>query len=333
MPDSVNPMKANCSLEEIADVLRTRQRFVVMSHVRPDGDALGCTLAMALCLKALGKDVTVWNEDGMLDKFRFLPGAELVAVPPDEPQEFEVVVALDTAVQNRVGKCLAAVKRADLWINIDHHVSNDHYGDLAYIDPMAPAAAQVLFELFRQNDLPLTYEMADNLFVGISTDTGSFQYPNTTARTYEIGAELIRMGVQVGKLSQQMYESHPRRRLELLRALLNALRFTSDDQVASFALPMATATALGVKPEDNEGLIDHIRAIEGVVVAAFFEELPDGKVRISLRSKDPRVDVCKVCAVYGGGGHKLAAGARISGSLPEVQERVLQTIHNAFSES
>lgn len=333
MPDSVNPMKANCSLEEIADVLRTRQRFVVMSHVRPDGDALGCTLAMALCLKALGKDVTVWNEDGMLDKFRFLPGAELVTVPPDEPQEFEVVVALDTAVQNRVGKCLAAVKRADLWINIDHHVSNDHYGDLAYIDPMAPAAAQVLFELFRQNDLPLTYEMADNLFVGISTDTGSFQYPNTTARTYEIGAELIRMGVQVGKLSQQMYESHPRRRLELLRALLNALRFTSDDQVASFALPMATATALGVKPEDNEGLIDHIRAIEGVVVAAFFEELPDGKVRISLRSKDPRVDVCKVCAVYGGGGHKLAAGARISGSLPEVQERVLQTIHNAFSES
>ncbi len=326
-------MNVNCSLEEIANVLRTRQRFVVMSHIRPDGDALGCTLAMALCLKALGKDVTVWNEDGMLHKFRFLPGSELVTTPPDEPQEFEVVLALDTAVQNRVGRCLQAVKRADLWINIDHHVSNDHYGDLAYIDPVAPAAAQVLFELFQQNGLPLTSEMAENLFVGISTDTGSFQYPNTTARTYEIGAELIKLGVQVGKLSQNVYESYPRRRLELLRALLNVLQLTSDERVASFALTAETAASLGVKPEDNEGLIDHIRSIEGVVVAAFFEELTDGKVRISLRSKDPRIDVCKVCAVYGGGGHKLAAGARISGSLQEVQERVLQTIDHAFSES
>ena len=333
MADSLNLMKANCSLEEIADVLRTRQRFVVMSHVRPDGDALGCTLAMALCLKELGKDVTVWNEDGMLEKFRFLPGAELVSVPSSEPQDFEVAVALDTAVHNRVGKCLPAVKSADLWINIDHHVSNDHYGDLAYIDPMAPAAAQVLFELFRQNGLPLTPAMAENLFVGISTDTGSFQYPNTTARTYEIGAELIRMGVKVGELSQRMYESYPRRRLELLRALLNVLRFTSNDRVASFALSAETSASLGVLPEDNEGLIDHIRAIEGVVVAAFFEELPEGKVRISLRSKDPQIDVCKVCAEYGGGGHKLAAGARISGSLADVQERVLQTINNAFSES
>src|SRR5690606_6970778 len=160
-----------------------------------------------------------------------------------------------------------------------------------YIDPMAPAAAQVLFELFRQNDLPLTPAMAENLFVGISTDTGSFQYPNTTARTYEIGAELIRMGIKVGELSQHMYESYPRRRLELLRALLNVLRFTSNDRVASFALSAETAASLGVIPEDNEGLIDHIRAIDGVVVAAFFEELPDGKVRISLRSKDPAIDV------------------------------------------
>jgi phosphoesterase RecJ-like protein len=191
-------MKQNCSLEEIAKVLRSRQRFVIMSHVRPDGDALGCTLAMALCLKQLGKDVTVWNEDGMLDKFRYLPEADLVTRPPTEPQEFDVAIALDTAVWSRVGSCFAAVKRADLWINIDHHVTNDHYGDLAYIDATAPATGQILYELFRSQDLPLTYAMADNLFVAISTDTGSFQYPSTTARTYEIGADLIKAGVNVG---------------------------------------------------------------------------------------------------------------------------------------
>ena len=323
-------MKTNCTLEELADVLRTHDRFVVMSHVRPDGDALGCTLAMTLCLQQLGKNVTAWNEDGVLEKFIYLPGSKLIQTPPSEPQEFDVAIALDTAVWNRVGTCLAAVK-AKMWINIDHHITNDRYGDLAYIDATAPATGQILYELFRGNDLPFTYEMADNLFVAISTDTGSFQYPSTTARTYEIGAELIRSGVNVGALSQKMYESYPRRRLELLRALLNVFKLTSADRVASFTLTQATSNALGAKPEDNEGLIDTIRAIEGVIVAAFIEELPEGKVRISLRSKDPQIDVSKICGFFGGGGHTLAAGARIKGPLAEVEAEVLSAIGRELS--
>lgn len=319
-------MNNNCSLGEIAAALKSHRRFVVMSHVRPDGDALGCEIAMGLCLAQLGKEVTVWNEDGMLDKYRFLPRSEIVAKPPAAPVDFDVAIALDTAVQNRVGACLPTVGNVKLWINIDHHISNNHYGDLAHIDPTAPATGQILYELFRSQNLPLTREMADNLFVAISTDTGSFQYPNTTARTFEIGAELVKAGVNVGALSQQMYESHPRRRVELLRALLNVLKLTCDNRVASFALTMETAQKVGAQPEDNEGLIDVIRAIEGVVVAAFIEELPDGKVRISLRSKDPRVDVCKICAQFGGGGHVLAAGARIRGGLAEVEEKVLNAI-------
>ena len=323
-------MKTNSTLEEIAEVLRTRERFVVMSHVRPDGDALGCTLAMAHCLRQLGKDVTAWNEDGVLEKFHYLPGHELVTVPPTEPQEFDVAIVLDTSVLDRAGKCLPAVKRADVWINIDHHVTNPRFGDLVHIDSTAPATGQILYELFRQGELPLTYAMADNLFVAISTDTGSFQYPSTTARTYEIGAELIKAGVNVGELSQKMYESYPRRRLELLRALLNTLRFTSGDRTASIALTMATAAQLGALPEDNEGLIDHIRAIDCVTVAAFFEELPEGKVRVSLRSKSPKVDVSKVCGLFAGGGHTLAAGARVKGTLSEVQEKVLTAIDHEF---
>ena len=322
-------MKPNCPLTQIADVLRTHDRFVVMSHVRPDGDALGCTLAMTLCLQQLGKHVTAWNEDGVLKKFRYLPGADLIRTPPAEPQEFDVAIALDTAVWNRVGTCLPAVK-TKLWLNIDHHITNDHYGDLAHIDATAPATGQILYELFRGHDLPFTYEMADNLFVAISTDTGSFQYPSTTARTYENGAALIRAGVNVGALSQKMYESYPRRRLGLLSALLNVLKLTSHDRVASFTLTQATTTALGVLPEDNEGLIDTIRAIEGVVVAAFIEELPEGKVRISLRSKDPKIDVSKICGLFGGGGHTLAAGARITGALAEVEAKVLSAIDHEF---
>jgi phosphoesterase RecJ-like protein len=325
------PMKPNSSLEEIATLLRTHQRFVVMSHIRPDGDALGCTIAMALCLKQLGKDVSAWNEEGLLEKFRYLPGGEIVTPPPAEPQEFDVAIVLDTAAQDRVGACLPAVKAAKTWLNIDHHGTNPRFGDIVHIDPATPATGQILYELFRAGELPLTYAMADNLYVAISTDTGSFQYAGTTARTYEIGAELIRAGVNVADLSRKMYESYPRRRLELLRALLNTLRFSSQDRCASIALSQATAAQLGVIPEDNEGLIDHIRAIDGVIIAAFFEELPDGKIRLSLRSKDPRRSASAICAQFGGGGHTLAAGARLTGSLAEAQEKVLTAIDHAFS--
>lgn len=326
-------MKSNCEFTDIAEALRTHRRFVVFSHARPDGDALGCTLAMALCLRQLGKEVVAWNEDGVLDKFRYLPNAELIERPPAEPQEFDVAIVLDNAVKSRAGAAVEAVAHAGLWINIDHHITNERFGDLVYVDSTAPATGQVLYELFHQCELPLTYAMADNLFAAISTDTGSFQYPNTTARTYEIGAALIRSGVNVGELSQKMYESHPRRRIELLREMLAVLRFSSGDRVASFALSIATAQKVGAKPEDTEGLIDHIRSIEGVVAAAFFEELGDGRVRISLRSKSPIVDVAKVCGLFGGGGHTLAAGARVRGSLAEVQERVLAALDAQFNPS
>ncbi len=316
----------NCSLSQIADALREKQRFLVISHLRPDGDALGCTLAMGLCLRQFGKDVTMWNEEGCLEKFSFLPGSKLVQKPTAEKQNFDAVIVLDTAVKERVGTCLASVGHADMWINIDHHISNPRYGDLNYIDSTSPATGQILFELFRQCELPLTYEMADNLYVAISTDTGSFQYPNTTARTYEIGAELVRIGAKVGDLAQKLYESYPRRRIELLKSLLNVLEFSSNDRVASFALTQASSLAVGAQPEDNEGLIDTIRAVQGVIVAVFFEELPDGKVRVSLRSKDPRADVCKVAQLFGGGGHTLAAGIRMNGPLATAQQQVLQAI-------
>lgn len=318
-------------LAAIAEALRAHESFVILSHVRPDGDALGCELAMAICLLEMGKKVSVWNEDGMLEKFRFLPRSELVQRPAANPQDFDVVIALDTATRERVGaSCLNAIGNVKLWINIDHHVSNIGYGDLAHIDPSAPATGQILYEFFRGQGLPFTYEMADNLFVAISTDTGSFQYPNTSARSFEIGAELIKAGVNVGRLSQLVYESYPLRRIELLRTVLNTLKIGANGRMASFSLSMEAARQIGAKPEDNEGLIDYIRAIEGVVVAAFLEELPDGKVRMSLRSKDPRVDVCQICALFKGGGHTLAAGARTSGRLPEVETKVLKAISDAI---
>ena len=314
------------TLAEIGGVIRTHQRFVVLSHVRPDGDALGSQLALALSLQKLGKEVTVWNEDGLLEKYNFLPGGERLIRPASEPQDFDIAVALDTATQNRLGTAGESVRHVKAWINIDHHPSNPGYGDLVYIDPTSPATGQIIFELIRSEQLPMDLAIAENLFVAISTDTGSFQYPNTTSRTFEIGAELVRCGVDVGRVSQLLYENYPRRRAELLRELLGTMRFEAGGKVASFSLSLKVAAELGVKPEDNEGLIDHLRAIHGVIVAVFFEELIDGKVRVSMRSKSEDVDVSAICQKFGGGGHKLAAGARVRGTLAEVEQRLVQAI-------
>ena len=314
--------------EQIGQALREGVRFAVLGHVRPDGDALGSQLALGLSLKQLGKDVRIWNEEGMLEKYSFLPNANLLTKPPAEPEDVDVAIALDTAIQNRLGNSLAAVRSAKVWINIDHHPSNPGYGDLVYIEPNSPATGQILFELIKSEKLPIDTAIAENLYVAISTDTGSFQYPNTTARTFEIAAELVRAGVDVGRVSQLTYENYPRRRVELLRDLLGTMRFDANDRVASFSLSLATAKKLGVLPEDNEGLIDHLRAIRGVIVAVFFEELADGKVRVSMRSKNEKANVCAICEKFGGGGHVLAAGARVRGSLAEVERKILEEVRD-----
>ncbi len=314
--------------EQIGQALREGVRFAILGHVRPDGDALGSQLALGLSLKQLGKDVRIWNEEGMLEKYSFLPNANLLTKPPAEPEDVDVAIALDTAIQNRLGNSLPAVRSAKVWINIDHHPSNPGYGDLVYIDPNSPATGQILFELIKSEKLPIDAAIAENLYVAISTDTGSFQYPNTTARTFEIAAELVRAGVDVGRVSQLTYENYPRRRVELLRDLLGTMRFDANDRVASFSLSLATAKKLGVLPEDNEGLIDHLRAIRGVIVAVFFEELADGKVRVSMRSKNEKVNVCAICEKFGGGGHVLAAGARVRGSLAEVERKILEEVRD-----
>lgn len=323
------------SFADIAAVLRdpAKQRFVVVSHLRPDGDALGCQLAFGLCLRELGKrEVAIWNEDGMLDKLRFLPRSDLVSLPPAEPQEFDVLVALDTASHQRLGTPLNSIAGKPLTINLDHHVSNPGYGDLSHIDAASPATGQLLYEFFVDQGLPLTTDMATNLFAAISTDTGSFQYASTTARTYEVAAELIRCGVDFATLSRELYGSYPRRRLELLKSLLHTLRISDDERVASFALDLATARQLGVGPEDNEGLIDYIRAVDTTVVAIFFEELDGGLVRVSMRSKTPAADVSAICGRFGGGGHVMAAGARVRGTLTEVEERVLLAVDKAIGQ-
>jgi phosphoesterase RecJ-like protein len=326
---------SQATLQEIAEIFRApeHRRYLVISHQRPDGDAIGSTLAVGLVLRALGKDVTLWNEDGVIAQYRFLPGSELLTRPDGAPQAFDVIVAVDCATQVRLGTPLNFIDPASnpLWLNIDHHISNPGYGDVVYIDGKAPATGQVLAELIHTQGLPLDAAISESLFVAISTDTGSFQYPQTTKETFEYAAELIGTGLNVGEISRQTYDSIPLARLKLHIAVLNTMELHLADHVAFVSLERATMLALGASPDDTEGAINYVRALDTVIVAVFFEELGDGRVRLSMRSKDADiVNVSDLAKTFGGGGHALAAGARVRGTLAEVKQLILNALQDAF---
>jgi phosphoesterase RecJ-like protein len=310
----------------IAEEIRKSRTIAVLSHVRPDGDAIGSQLALTLSLSGLGKTVDAWNEDGLPQAFSFLSKSELVTLPPKDAKTFDLVIALDTATRDRLGTPLQAIKQADCWINIDHHASNPSYGALNYLDLTAPATGQIVFELIQEQGYPLNVEIAEALFVAISTDTGSFRYRNTSAHTFEIVAELVRQGVDVARISHCLYESQPKRRVLLLHELLRNAHFYANDQIGTMALTLEKKKQLGIQPADTDGLIDVVRSIETVLVAILFEELENNRVRVSMRSKNTDIDVNKICGEFGGGGHPLAAGTRIRGSLGNVEKLVANRV-------
>jgi len=324
-------MPNNATFSEIGKAIADHNSFAVVSHVRPDGDAIGSVLALGHALEQLGKSVRYLNNDGCPKSLEFLPGSEKVEISGEVGVlEVEVAITLDTAAPMRIGEgSLEAIKNAKLLINIDHHISNPGYGDLSYVDPNSPATGQIIYELLISLGLPVSRISRDSIYVAVSTDTGSFQYPGTTQRTYEMAADLVGRGLNVGKINQLIYDNQPYRRVELMRALLNTLDRSDDGLIVWWDLPMATKNELELLDDDSEGLIDFIRSVHGVVVAVFFEDLDGGKVRVSMRSKDARVNASEICGVFGGGGHALAAGIRMPGPLEEAREKVLAVIRES----
>jgi len=315
------------SFGEIGSVLAENHSFVLLSHVRPDGDAIGSQIALGSRLEAMGKTVTYMNEDGVPDSLAFLPDSEKFVTPPHEVGDYDVLIALDTGNHPRLGaETLKAVGEPKVFVNIDHHKSNPGYGDYNHIDTEAPATGQIIFELLKANEMPIPEASRDSLWVAISTDTGSFQFPSTTQRTLEIASELVGLGLDVGDINQKTYHSAPMRKVELLRELLNTLEMAESGRIADWQLPYEVQEKLSLTPDDSEGLIDLIRGVDTVEVAIFFEELKGGKIRVSMRSKNPEIDVCAICQIFGGGGHTMASGIRMDGPLEEAREKVLAEV-------
>ncbi|MBL9116940.1 MAG: bifunctional oligoribonuclease/PAP phosphatase NrnA [Verrucomicrobiaceae bacterium] len=319
----------NNTFSEMAAVMRSAKRIGIASHIRPDGDAIGSLLGLALSLRLEGKQVIPLSNDGVPWNLAFLPGTDQIVKPAGDVLELDLAISVDTASKERVGpNSVIAMSAAKKSINIDHHGSNPRYADLNYIDSTAPAVGQILYDFLSAENFPMDDAVRQNLFAAISTDTGSFQFPSTTARTHQIAAEMINAGLDTGALASKLYDQHPMRRVELLRAMLNEMQFRKGQRIVSWNYTQAAKKQLNVQQGDTEGLIDHLRAIDTVVAAVIFEEQKDGNIRISARSKSDAVNVAEVCGRFGGGGHRLAAGATLPGPITAAAETYLNELEN-----
>ena len=316
-------------IDRIIEAIREHQTFCIVGHVRPDGDCIGSQLALAMALQNEGKQVVCWNEDPAPAKLKFLDPTGMFA-RPKRGETFDCVIATDCASFERLGKTGDCITSRKVFINIDHHESNTRYADINWVSAREASTGELIFRLLKIARWPITKPMADNLFTAVSTDTGSFQYANTRPGTFHTGAELVTRGANLAKICDEVYQSYTLSRVRLLKLLYNKFRLTLNDRIAWFWLKKADFARTGAVSNDSEGLIDHIRAIEPVVVACVFEELEPELTRVSLRSKSEKINVNEIAAQFGGGGHSAAAGARIPGKPLSTQRRVLAAVKKAL---
>lgn len=319
-------------VRRIIESIREARTFCVVGHIRPDGDCIGSQLGLALALKNEGKRVCCWNEDAVPQKLRFLD-SEKMFEKPRAGETFDCVIATDCASFERLGKAGQHIGDRKLFINIDHHTSNTRYADINWVMGKEPSTGELIYRLLRAANWPITKPIADCLFTAVSTDTGSFQYPSTRPQTYHIAGDLVKRGADLAKICDEVYQSYSLQRVRLLRHVYNSFRLTHHDQIAWFWLRQRDFARTGADRNDTEGLIEHIRDIEPVVVACALEELEPQLVRISLRSKNGKVNVNEIAAQFGGGGHPAAAGARIAGNPTATQRRVIAAIKKALNQA
>lgn len=320
----------------LVELIRSRQTFLLMTHVRPDADGLGSQLALADALRALGKTPRVVIASRLPPRYAFLNSPagviEEFRLPGDGFREVDAVIVMDTGTWNQLGdfgpflRTLAVPKAV-----VDHHRTQDDLGAERFVDTTAEATGRLSYEIIRALGAPISPTAANHLFMAVALDTGWFRHPNTTAETFRLAEELVRLGANPPPLYEQLFENAPLPRVKLVGRALDRLEVRAGGRVAFTEVYLSDYAACGAVPGDTEDLINYARSIEGVEVAAIFIEQPDGGTKVSFRSR--RADVSKLAERFGGGGHKLAAGARVDGALPAVRERVLAAVEGVLAAS
>jgi len=311
-------------LQRAVEAIGGAHRVVIASHVNPDGDTLGSALAIGRALLAMGKEVTILSHDGVPEIYRWMPGQEYIQRTTAE-RAFDLAIVCDTGTLDRIGDARAAVETARSTIDIDHHVSEGAFGQIRIVNPRAAATGELAYALIRALGVPIDQAIADCLMCAIVTDTGSFRFLNVTPNTLRIAGALLKAGARLSLIGDLVFEDRSLASLKLLGRALDALQVTPDGAIAWAHVRAEDYLELGASDEDTEGIVNHIRSVRGARVGILFREIPGKKVRISLRAKEG-VDVNRIAAVFGGGGHMLAAGCTLDPPLEKAEELVLNEV-------
>lgn len=310
---------------ETARAMEKHRRIMVTSHVNPDGDSISSQLALASVLKALGKEVMIMNQDPVPERYRFLPGWESISSQMETPNVTAVCV-VDCANPQRLGQAAELITPATMeLIVIDHHVSNNGFGHIQYIDSDASSTCELVYRISQKLNVNLSAEQATILLSGIMTDSGGFRYSNTSPATLRSAALLMEAGAELAWISEQLYFQQPLRHLKVLGQLFSDLKTAANGRISWVALTQEMARKHGFDINDSEEFVSHVLSVKGAEVGLLFKEQGNGIVRISFRSKG-RVDVNRLAALFGGGGHIQAAGARVKGTVDEVTKLVVGTV-------
>jgi phosphoesterase RecJ-like protein len=312
----------------ICDAIRGRQRFLLTSHARPDGDSIGSQLAMAFALDALGKEVRLVNADAAPDHYREFPGVERIEIAGRTDAEADALIVMECSDLSRTG---VAFPDGHFIINIDHHVGNRMYGALNWFDESAAACGEMVFDVIRDLGVPLSPEIATHIYLAILTDTGSFHHSNITPRTFDICRQAVEAGVNPAAMARRVFDSNSFGKLKLIGALLAAMELIDEGRLAVLYLDDEMLSACGCTHNDTEGVINLPLTAREIQAVVFFKVGPADDVRVSMRSKYD-VDVRSVANHYGGGGHKNAAGFTVPGRLADVRPQILEQLVAAIGE-
>jgi phosphoesterase RecJ-like protein len=319
--------------EDLLKKIRQGNRFLLTSHINPDGDAIGSELGLARLLRRMGKGAVVWNRDTTPTIYRPLPGSERVHTGEDPPagfpDMFDAIVVLECPSPDRTG--IEQHLSVRPIINIDHHLGNQCYGAVNWVDSAAPAVGEMVYRLSQGLKLPLDPETASCLYLTLVTDTGGFRFSNATPAAFEAAAALVRDGAHPEQVSQWLYESQPVAVIKLVGEMLQTLQLHDGGRIATTRLTPEMFERVGAEPGDSEGLIDYPRSIAGVDAVALIRQRDDGSHKVSLRSRGD-VDVEKIARHHGGGGHRNAAGFVLEGDGEAARQKVADALAAALAQ-
>jgi phosphoesterase RecJ-like protein len=328
------PAKAGCfnvrDRQAVQTALERHRRCLISTHVNPEGDALGSALALAHALRGMGKEALVVNRDPVPRLLDFLPAKGLFR-QVDRPEEgFELLVVVDCGDLERTA--LFNERRPPLIINIDHHLTNKRFGQINWVEPDAAATAEMIAVLLGDMHVAVTKEIAVCLYTALMTETGSFKYSNTTPAVFQLAAELADRGVQPAVVAQKIYERNTVNRLKLLGAVLDRMELSADRTVAWVTIPAELFARTGTTAEDTEDFVNYPRSLTETEVAILLRDAEPGRVKASFRASG-QVDVSAIAALFGGGGHRKAAGCTVAGTLDSVRPKIVEAAERAVRQT